>query len=261
MGLFSKKKKEEKNPYAEGQAPFANPLTPYQQARNNMAQGAPVGLPTGNRAAPPAPSMSSSGYGDDKYGSQSGYGSDRYGSNNSPAPSAGYGGFDDGSGKSDLFGGAGARYVPPQPDQGNGAPRAQAPGGNRNPALFGKAPERYDPYGAARAQQGGADDEYGGYGAARELTGELISKNEDILWSDTNVIQRRRNRNKSLRTPSRRPKLCERRISPLSIGSMPQPIMVLTWLLERGSDLPSKRSACTTRTSGVTTNTAPGLGC
>ncbi|CAN8099610.1 unnamed protein product [Discula destructiva] len=195
MGLFSKKKKDAgSNPYADAQVPFSNPLTPYQQARNNMAQGAPVSIASGSRtAAPPGsapppysntpPASNSGRFGDDKYGSQNGYGSDRYGStNNSAAPSGGgYGGFDDGAGRSDLFAGAGARYVPPQPNQANAPPAAaQAPGGNRNPALFGNAPERYDPYGASRPQQpaGGADDEYGGYGAPRELTEEEKQEQE-----------------------------------------------------------------------------------
>lgn len=179
MGLFSKKKKDAgSNPYADGQVPYANPLTPYQQARNNMAQGAPTGLAG---PAPPA-SSSNSGFGDDKYGNQSGYGSERYGSSSrSTAPSAGgYGGFDDGaSGKGELFGGAGARYQPPQPNQQqNGPPSSGGQGApvNRNPALFGAAPDRYNPYAAAQQQAaaaGGADDEYGGYGAPRELTGEL----------------------------------------------------------------------------------------
>lgn len=179
MGLFNKKKKDAgSNPYAQdgAQVPYANPLTPYQQARNNMAQGQPVGLPTGPRmgaGASNAPSMSSasgsSRFGDDKYGSSNGYGSDRYGSSISSAPTAGgYGGFDD-AGKGDLFGGASARYVPPQPNNGP-SPAAQAPGTNRNPALFGNSQERYNPYEASRPQQP-ADDEYGGYGAPRELTG------------------------------------------------------------------------------------------
>lgn len=180
MGLFSKKKKDAgSNPYADGEVPYTNPLTPYQQARNNMAQGAPAGLP-GRPAPPPS---SNGGYGDDKYGSQSGYGSERYGSSSrSPAPSAGgYGGFDDGaSGKNELFAGAGARYQPPQANQQPNGPPPQGGQGapaNRNPALFGNAPERYNPYGAAQqnAAAGGADDEYGGYGSARELTGELTS--------------------------------------------------------------------------------------
>ncbi|KAJ4394561.1 Protein transport protein S9 plasma membrane t-SNARE [Gnomoniopsis smithogilvyi] len=188
MGLFNKKKKDAgSNPYAQdgAQVPYANPLTPYQQARNNMAQGQPVGLPTGPRmgaAAGSAPSMSStsgssSRFGDDKYGSSNGYGSDRYGSSTSSAPKAGgYGGFDD-AGKSDLFAGASARYVPPQPNDGP-APAAQAPGTNRNPALFGNSQERYNPYDASRPQQPAGDDEYGGYGAPRELTEEEKQEQE-----------------------------------------------------------------------------------
>lgn len=177
MGLFSKKKKDAgSNPYADAQVPFTNPLTDYQQARNNMAQGVPVGLAQGGRPAPPAPSVSGSsagGFGDDKYGSQNGYGSDRYGSTQSSAPSTrGYGGFDDGAGKQDLFGGAGDRYVPQQPNQATRPP----PGANRNPALFGNAPDRYNDSTRQQQTAGGAEDEYGGYGAPRELTGELTPK-------------------------------------------------------------------------------------
>lgn len=188
MGLFSKKKKDTGNPYADGQVPYANPLTPYQQARNNMAQGAPAGIPSGPGSNAPPASSSNSGFGDDKYGNQSGYGSERYGSSSrSTAPSAGgYGGFDDSNskGKSDLFAGASARYQPPQPNQQqNAAPPpygAQAAPVNRNPALFGAAPERYNPYAAAQQQAaGGAEDEYGGYGAPRELTGELTPNGRD----------------------------------------------------------------------------------
>lgn len=195
MGLFSKKKKDaDSNPYAQdaGQAPYANPLTPYQQARNDMAQGRVGGLPSNPRMGsvasntpPPSyksPAMSSTSnrFGDDKYGSQNGYGADRYGNNTaSPAPSGtsgGYGGFDDSAGKSDLFGNASGRYVPPQPDnaiQGSPAAPAGRFDNNRNPALFGNAENRYNPYATqANPQSGGAEDEYGGYGAPRELTGK-----------------------------------------------------------------------------------------
>lgn len=184
MGLFNKKKKEaDANPYAE--QPFSNPMTPYQQARNNIKQGQPAvsGLPSGPRMASnsPAPSYhsqapASNGYGNDQYGNQGGYGGDRYGSQSaSPAPRAGggYGGFDDDAGKSDLFGGAASRYVPPQQNGQNGmnsASPAPAAGGNRNPALFGNAQDRYNP--VPRPQPAAADDEYGGYGAPRELTGK-----------------------------------------------------------------------------------------
>lgn len=212
MGLFSKKKKDaDQNPYAE--QPFSNPMTPYQQARNNMAQGqSPVaGLPSGPRVgsgtAPPSyksPAMSTaSGFGNDQYGNQNGYGADRYGSNSaSPAPrgGGGYGGFDDDAGKSDLFGAAAGRYVPPQ--QNGASPAAAGPGpagGNRNPALFGDAQNRYNPVPASQPQPGAADDEYGGYGAPRELTGRppLISRTH-ALNSDT--YQRRSRRPKTFKT-------------------------------------------------------------
>lgn len=181
MGLFNRKKKEDANPYADAQVPYANPATPYQQARNNLAQGAPVGLPGRNVAAasntpPPSyhsPSIASTsgGFGDDKYGNQGGYGSNRY-DNASASPQGGYGGFDTDAGKGDLFGNASGRYVPPQP--GNPSPASTAPsrfgGGQSNNALFGNAEERYNPYGNGQ-QSAPADDEFDGYGAPRELTG------------------------------------------------------------------------------------------
>ncbi|KAF3762536.1 hypothetical protein M406DRAFT_103194, partial [Cryphonectria parasitica EP155] len=168
MGFFSKKKKDgNANPYAQdgAQVPFSNPLTPYQQARNDLAQGRPAGLssstaPTASNTPPPSyhsPSIASSRYGDEKYGNQKGYGTDRYGSTGSgPAP-GGYGGFNS--------------------DAGNNrsqASAAQPAGGDRNPALFGNAQERYNPYGGSKpqAQSGPQGDEYGGYGAQRELTEE-----------------------------------------------------------------------------------------
>lgn len=261
MGLFNKKKKDAgSNPYAQdgAQVPYANPLTPYQQARNNMAQGQPVGLPSGPRmgaGAANAPSSSSvmsgnsSRFGDDKYGSSNGYGSDRYGSSTSSVPApGGYGGFDD-AGKNDLFAGAGARYVPPQPNNANGpSPAAQAPGPNRNPALFGNSHERYNPYEASRPQEPAADDEYGGYGAPRELTGR--STISQTVWvSNANAAQRRRNRNKNLKTQEPRPKHCERRILLSLIASTPQLITDLTWPSVRDSGLRNKKSVCTIRTS------------
>lgn len=201
--------------------------------------------------APPSSSMSgnSSRFGDDKYGSSNGYGSDRYGSSMSSAPApGGYGGFDD-AGKNDLFAGAGARYVPPQPNNANGpSPAAPAPGPNRNPALFGNSQERYNPYEASRPQQPAADDEYGGYGAPRELTGKsAVTRTRCAL--DANAAQRRRNKNKSLKTLEPRPKRYEKKILHSSIESTPQLIMVLMWHLVQDSGLLNKKSACTTRTS------------
>lgn len=194
MGLFNRKKKDDANPYADGApAPFANPMTPYQQVRNNVAQGQPVGLPgknprinsmTSNASNTPPPSYrspssasASGGFGDDKYGNQSGYGSNRY--DNAPRAAnsgGGYGGFDADAGKSDLFGNASGRYVPPQPNNA-AAPPAPGPSASRygndpnKNALLGNAPDRYNPYSDRPQQPGADDDEFGGYGAPRELTG------------------------------------------------------------------------------------------
>ncbi|KAL2275945.1 hypothetical protein FJTKL_01489 [Diaporthe vaccinii] len=207
MGLFSKKKKEpvEENPYA-------NPITPYQQARNDVHQqrvggpggpGAPGGLPSNPRmnsfassTAPPpyqSPSVASdnSRFGDEKYGNQNGYGKNRYDNDNASAFSAnqsrsgGYGGFGDDAGTNELFGGASSRYVPPQ--QG-GSPSVQSPPNgsssfqsppsryDNDPSkgtLLGNAQDRYNPLPPTARQEGAAeDDEYGGYGAPRELTEE-----------------------------------------------------------------------------------------
>lgn len=191
MGLFNRKKKEEANPYADGAAPFANPMTPYQQVRNNVAAGqSPIGLPGKNprlnsmasdasSTPPPSYKSNSGGYGDDKYGNQSGYGSNRYDNAPARAASGGYGGFDADQGKSDLFGGASSRYVPPQQNAAPAAPAAPAPGPsgsrygndpNKN-ALLGNAQDRYNPYGGRPQQSAAEDDEFGGYGAPRELTG------------------------------------------------------------------------------------------
>lgn len=195
MGIFSKKKKEpvEENPYA-------NPLTPYQQARNDLHQqkvggpGAPGGLPSNPRmnsmastaTAPPpyqSPSMAndSNRFGDDKFGNQNGYGSNRYGNDNASAFNAnqrrpgGYGGFGDDAGSNELFGGASGRYVPPQ--QGaKGSPSVQPPSSRfdddpSKSTLLGNAQSRYDPLPPASRQEA-PDDEYGGYGAPREMTGK-----------------------------------------------------------------------------------------
>lgn len=195
MGIFSKKKKEpvEENPYA-------NPLTPYQQARNDLHQqkvggpGAPGGLPSNPRmnsmassTAPPpyqSPSMAndSNRFGDDKFGNQNGYGSNRYGNDNASAFNAnqrrpgGYGGFGDDEGSNELFGGASGRYVPPQKGA-NGSPSVQPPPNRRfdddpsKSTLLGNAQSRYDPLPPASRQEA-PDDEYGGYGAPREMTGK-----------------------------------------------------------------------------------------
>lgn len=188
MGLFNRKKKDDANPYADAAAPFANPMTPYQQVRNNVAQGQPVGLPGKNprlnsmasnaSTTPPPPYKSNAGgYGDEKYGNQSGYGANRYDSAPRAPANAGYGGFDADAGKSDLFGNAGNRYVPPQQNQA-APPAAPGPSGSRygndpnKNALLGGAQDRYNPYGGRPQQQAGEEeDEFGGYGASRELTG------------------------------------------------------------------------------------------
>lgn len=207
MGLFSKKKKEpvEENPYAA-------PITPYQQARNDLHQqklggpggaGSPGGLPSNPRmnsfassTAPPpyqSPSVASdsSRFGDEKFGNQNGYGSNRYGNENASAFNAnqrrpgGYGGFGDDAGSNELFGGASDRYVPPQH---GGSPSVQSPPNGSAPfqdpasrydndpsrgALIGNAQDRYNPLPPSARQEAPAeDDEYGGYGAPREMTGK-----------------------------------------------------------------------------------------
>lgn len=191
MGLFSRKKNksEEANPYAA-------PITPYQQARAQVAQGAPSGQigsslntrqnsypnnpPPPYNQSPSAQSPASGGgsrFGDEKYGNQKGYGSNPYDNNaasynaNGRGP-GGYGGLDDDAGKNDLFGGAAGRHVPGQ--QNGASPSLPQPGRYNDPtksALMGNAGDRYDPL-QPQSQPGLADDEYGGYGAPRELTGK-----------------------------------------------------------------------------------------
>lgn len=203
MGLFGKKKKE---PVVEN--PYATPITPYQQARNDLAQGSrpggpvgPGGLPSNPRtnsfasstAPPPYQSPSVAGdnsrFGDEKFGNQNGYGSNRYDNDNASAFSAnqrrpgGYGGFGDDAGGNDLFGGASARYVPPQPGA-NGSPSMQTPPSryDNDPSkstLLGNAQDRYNPMPPTNRQEGAAeDDEYGGYGAPREMTEEEREREE-----------------------------------------------------------------------------------
>lgn len=203
MGLFSKKKKEpvEENPYA-------NPITPYQQARNDIHQqsvggpggpGAPGGLPSNPRmnsfasstAPPPYQSPSVAGdsgrFGDEKYGSQNGYGKNRYDNDNASAFSAnqsrsgGYGGFGDDAGNNELFGGASKRYVPPQQGSNGSPANGSAPFQGRSNrfdddpskgSLLGNAQDRYNPLPPTSREEAPAeDDDYGGYGAPRELTG------------------------------------------------------------------------------------------
>lgn len=242
MGLFSKKKKE---PVDEN--PYAAPITPYQQARNDLHQqkvggpgapGGPGGLPSNPRmnsfasstAPPPYQSPSVAGdnsrFGDEKFGNQNGYGSNRYGNENASAFSAnqrrpgGYGGFGDDEGSNELFGGASGRYVPPQqggsvqtPANGS-APFQSRPSRNDNDptrgALLGNAQDRYNPLPPSSRQEASAEDaEYGGYGAPREMTG----KNDCVLChpvSCTDTTQRRRGREKMSETPTLRPERLEK---------------------------------------------------
>lgn len=243
MGIFSKKKKEpvEENPYA-------TPITPYQQARNDLHQqkiggaGGPGGLPSNPRAnsfasstataPPPYQSPSTAGnngrFGDEKFGNQNGYGGNRYDNDNASAFSAnqrrpgGYGGFGDDAGSNELFGGASKRYVPPQ--QG-GSPSVQSPPNGSAPfqssrnrydndpskgALLGNAQDRYNPLPPTSRQEGpAADDEYGGYGAPREMTG----KNDCVVYLPvyfTNTTQRRKGRGKKSELSTMRPDKPER---------------------------------------------------
>lgn len=202
MGLFSKKKKhEEVTPYA------AAPITPYQQARAQLAKGpdsnepGPLnnfaypnnppppyiqsssienGLSVGKSHSPSGGSTTSR-FGDEKFGNQKGYGSSLY-DNNSSAYSAnrrgpgGYGGLDEDTGKDNLFGDAGGRYVPPQqsnvinpiPDQPSSSRYDNDPSKS---ALLANAQDRYTPYPQSGSQPAAAADDYDGYGAPRELTG------------------------------------------------------------------------------------------
>ncbi|KUI57253.1 Protein transport protein SEC9 [Cytospora mali] len=194
MGLFSRKKKS-----PEPANPYANPITPYQQVRNQLAQGPDSGEPgplntrmgsfsTSNPPPPynqsPSVASTSSRFGDNKYGNQNGYGSNPYDANasaysaNQRGP-GGYGGLDEDAGQNALFGDASGRYVPPQ----KGTPGSSAIGSaisspnqfDRDPsksALLGNAQDRYSPYPQAQSPAGAADDEFDGYGAARPLTEE-----------------------------------------------------------------------------------------
>nr|AET07145.1 vegetative incompatibility protein 2a [Cryphonectria parasitica] len=154
MGLFSKKKKDaEANPYAQaGTAP----------------------APAVSNTPPPSyhsPSIASSRYGDEKLGTQNGYGADRYGSG--PAP-GGYGGFN------------------PAGNNRSQASTATPAAGDGNPALFGNAKDRYNPYGGSKpqAQSGPEGDEYGGYGAPRELTEEEQAEADtQALVDQTNAVR------------------------------------------------------------------------
>ncbi|POS80763.1 hypothetical protein DHEL01_v200850 [Diaporthe helianthi] len=195
MGFLSRKKKE---PVVQ-ENPYANPITPYQQARNDLAKGAmpggPGSLPSnprmnsyGSSPAPPpyqspAPASNNPRFGDDKYGNQNGYGSNRYDNENASSHSAnsrrpgGYGGFGDEGRSNELFGGAAGRYAPPEQASNGPAPSQFQPNRYNNDdskgALLGNAQNRYNPLPPSNRQEGPAeDDEFGGYGAPRELTEE-----------------------------------------------------------------------------------------
>lgn len=201
MRFFSRKKKntEEANPYAA-------PITPYQQARAQLAQGLDSNVPGPlNNASypsnPPPPynqtpsigNHSSSGnspsvestisrFGDEKFGNQKGYGSSPYDNNasafntNQRGP-GGYGGLDEDAGQNDLFGNAGRSYVPQQQSKAN-SPALSQPSPSRyendpsQSALLGNAQDRYSPYPQSGPRSAAAGDEYDGYGAPREMTGK-----------------------------------------------------------------------------------------
>ncbi|KAK7737414.1 Protein transport protein S9 plasma membrane t-SNARE [Cytospora paraplurivora] len=191
MGLFSRKK----NKSPEQANPYAAPITPYQQARAQLAQGPGPGpvdsgfsnshvgsFPPSNPPPPynqsPSVASSSSRFGDEKYGNQKGYGSTPYDNNNASAFKAngrgpgGYGGLEEDAGKNDLFGNAAGRYAGQQ-DSANG-PSSSKPslnGFDKDPAkaaLLGHAQDRYN----QPSQPGAAADEFDGYGAPRALTEE-----------------------------------------------------------------------------------------
>ncbi|ROW18074.1 hypothetical protein VPNG_00317 [Cytospora leucostoma] len=210
MGLFSRKK----NKSPEQANPYATPITPYQQARAQLAQGPGPGpvdsgfsnphvgsFPPSNPPPPynqsPSVASSSSRFGDEKYGNQKGYGSDPYNNNaaafraNGRGP-GGYGGLEEDTGKSDLFGNAAGRYVTPQQGNANGSSSSQPLPSRleKDPAkaaLLGNAQDRYN----QPAQPGAANDEFDGYGAPRELTEQ---EKEDLevraIKQETNAIRR-----------------------------------------------------------------------
>ncbi|CEJ90196.1 hypothetical protein VHEMI05995 [[Torrubiella] hemipterigena] len=148
------------DPYADT-SKYAN-VSPYQQARNNVAAGGAPGA---------GPQGGNPGYGSDRYGSGGGYGGNRYESNNDrygsgPAPAArgpgGYGGFGGGRDEPDsnrdaLLGGAQDRYA--QKQSSNTGP----PGG-----AYGQAGQP----GAGAPGNNSYGGDYGGYGEQRQLTEE-----------------------------------------------------------------------------------------
>ncbi|ROW11595.1 hypothetical protein VMCG_01410 [Cytospora schulzeri] len=224
MRFFSRKKKN-----AEEPNPYAAPITPYQQARAQIAQG-PVSGEDPNNPPPPynqspsfgysssvgnspsigkspsfgnSPSVGSttSRFGDEKYGNQRGYGSTPYDNNASAYSSnkrgpGGYGGLDDDAGKDDLFGSAAGRYQQQQQQSNLTSPNLSQPSPSRydndpaRSALLGNAQDRYNPFPQAGPQPGAAD-EYDGYGAPRELTEEEKEELETQAIKDqTNAIRK-----------------------------------------------------------------------
>jgi len=202
-GLFGRKKPaaQEENPYAQQPAedPYAR-MTPYQQARANLAAGpqAPrpgaAGLPSGprpgggglpsgpgpaqrNAYGTPPPSYQGSpqvggGYAPDKFGAAGGYGSNRYDSGASSydptgAPSA------PPSQRIPTRGPGGYGGLGPADDD---AARDQLLGGARQRQ---DAPPSYVPSDNKNESSGTGGDAYGGgYGEQRELTEEELEKQE-----------------------------------------------------------------------------------
>jgi hypothetical protein len=202
-GLFGRKKPtaQEENPYAQQppEDPYAR-MTPYQQARANLAAGpqAPrpgaAGLPNGPRPgagglpsgpgpaqrngySTPPPSYQGNpqvggGYAPDKFGAAGGYGSNRYDSGAS------------------AYGSARATSALPSqrvPTRGPGGYGGLGPAdeeANRDELLAGArqrqaAPPPYVSTDNNDSSSGAAGDAYGGgYGEQRELTEEELEKQE-----------------------------------------------------------------------------------
>jgi hypothetical protein len=202
-GLFGRKKpaaSKEENPYAQQPAedPYAR-MTPYQQARANLATGqqAPrpgaAGLPSGPRPgagglpsgpgpyqrtdyATPPPSYQGSpqvggGYAPEKFGASGGYGSNRYDSGTS------------------TYGGAGATSgLPSQrlPARGPGGYGGLGPADEdvaRDELLGGArvrqvAPPAYVSTADREASDAATGSYGGGYGEQRELTEEEMQRQE-----------------------------------------------------------------------------------
>ncbi|KAH8910724.1 hypothetical protein BR93DRAFT_286759 [Coniochaeta sp. PMI_546] len=201
-GLFGRKKlaPQEENPYAQQPAedPYAR-MTPYQQARANLAAGpqAPrpgaAGLPSGPRPGAgglpsgpaqrngygtPPPSYQGSpqvggGYAPDKFGAAGGYGASRY-----DAGASGYGG----AGATPASQ-TSARFASRGPGGYGGLGPAEEDA-NRDELLAGArqrhaAPPSYMSTDNSTSDASGATGGYGGgYGEQRELTAEELEKEE-----------------------------------------------------------------------------------